>query len=159
MTSGGARAQSGPPADPNSRESARRGLTFKLLPRDGYTGAIPEFPLPEVTTRELAVWGELWRTPQAAMWAAQKWQIRNVALYCRTSVRCEAFDAPGNVFTNLHRLGDQLGLTPAGLAFNGWRLDVAPTADDEAVPAPAGEPVEGSNVTRMRPERRMRGES
>jgi hypothetical protein len=161
MTSGGARTRSGPAKDPNSRESARNGLTFKLLPRGGYQGPIPDFPLPEVTVRELQVWSEVWRTPQAAMWEAEQWQIPLVALYVRTRVRGEAFDAPGNVFTNLHRLGDQLGLTPAGLAFNGWRLAPAgagsATGDEPVEPAAPAADDDAPRTTR--PVRRLRGEA
>lgn len=161
MPSGGARTKSGPPADPNSRESARRGLTFKLLPHAGYQGPLPEFPLPEATVRELEVWGELWRTPQAAMWNAEQWQIPIVGLYVRTRVRGEAFDAPGNVFTNLHRLGDQLGLTPAGLTFNGWRLAPAgaSSAADAEPLAAVPDDDEQPKTAPSRPARRLRGET
>jgi hypothetical protein len=149
MASGGARTKSGPAPDPNSRESARRGLTFKLLPLGGFAGPVPDFPLPEPTVRELEVWGELWRTPQAAMWDSEGWQTSIVGLYCRTRVRSEAFDAPSGVLGHLHRLGDQIGMTPAGMTYNGWRLTPAksaaavedlPAAVPDA-PAPAARPA------------------
>ena len=124
VSHGGARNRSGPPADPNSERSEQRGLAFKLLPREGFTGRVPAYPLPDPSARERALWKELWRTPQAAMWNVERWRIRIVGMYCRAWVRAEDPESPASVLTQVNRLGDQLGLTPAGLRDNGWRLAV-----------------------------------
>ena len=122
MTRGGARNRSGPSADPNSGRSERRGFKLTALPAEGYDGEVPEFPLPDVTERELEVWASLWRTPQAAAWSMQSWRWLNVADLVRLQVRGEARDAPVNIATVVRQLRADLGLTPAGLKENGWAI-------------------------------------
>lgn len=121
MPKGGSRNRSGPQPDPRSGRSDARGLKFTALPSEGYGGDVPAFDLPDATDRELEVWVELWSTPQAAAWAAEPWRIRTVAMYCRWSVRSEG-DVPAAFLGQVHRLGDQIGLTPAGLRENGWAI-------------------------------------
>ncbi|MWV50074.1 hypothetical protein GRS96_12420 [Rathayibacter sp. VKM Ac-2803] len=122
MSRGGSRNRSGPQADPNSARSEQRALTFKLLPRNGFKGRVPTFPLPDPTDREKKVWRELWRTPQAAMWDIERWRMHTIGHYCRWLVRSEAMDAPAATLGQVHRLADQLGITPAGMKENGWRI-------------------------------------
>ena len=131
MSHGGARNRSGPPPDPKSGRSTRRGLSFKALPNEGYQGEIPEFPIPGAGDRELAVWDSLWRRPQAAAWAlpSEVWRHRTVALWVRTSVRAEEPEVSASVLAQLHRFADQIGMTTAGLAEMGWRVAVDETAE------------------------------
>lgn len=144
MTKGGSRNRSGPSVDPRSARSDSRGLKFTALPSEGFDGDAPEFDLPEATARELEVWANLWSTPQAAAWDAEPWRIRTVAMYCRWSVRSEG-DVPAAFLGQVHRLGDQIGLTPAGLRENGWAIAAdevtekraEKTSDPEAKAAPA----------------------
>lgn len=160
MPSGG-HANSGPAPDPNSLKSARRGLTFIALPAGGYDGEIPVFPLPSVPVydiwfedkkrvkeydeeatearrdREQVLWEWAWRTPQAAMWAAEPWRQHPVALWVRTAVVCESGDATAADKNALHRFADQIGLTPAGLAFNGWKVAADQVAEKRAEKVPA----------------------
>lgn len=133
----GGHANSGPPPDPNSLKSARRGLTFVALPAAGYDGEIPDFPLSPASARELALWAWAWRTPQAAMWAAEPWRQHSVALWVRTAAICESGDATAADKNSLHRFADQIGLTPAGLAFNGWKIAADQLAEKRAERAPA----------------------
>lgn len=153
MTSGGVRNRSGPPADPDSGRSESRGYSLEFLPPSGYTGAAPRFPLPDSTPRERKVWREAWRTPQACAWSlpSEHWRWPTVALWVRTKVRCEQPDASAAVMSQLHRLGDQIGMTTAGLREMGWRVGNAPTGTT-AQPAPADEDEIGA-----RRERRLRG--
>jgi hypothetical protein len=160
MPSGG-HANSGPPPDPNSLKSAKRGLTFVTLPAAGYDGDVPEYPLPKVPvydiwfenkerhkvldleatearfSRELELWAWAWRTPQAAMWAAEPWRQHPVALWVRTAAICESGDATAADKNSLHRFADQIGLTPAGLTFNGWKIAADQLAEKRAEKAPA----------------------
>jgi len=129
MASGGARNRSGPQPDPNSINSANKGLSFIALPAKGYDGEPPAFPLPDATPRELEVWREAWRTPQAAAWAMESWRWRTVSLWVRLTVRCEDPEAGAALLTNLHRFSDQIGMTPAGMRENAWQIskvDVTP---------------------------------
>jgi len=137
MPRGGARNRSGPQADPSSERSEQRGLQFRLLPREGFTGCVPAYPLPTPTVRERALWKSLWRTPQAAMWNVERWRVYTVGQYCRWAVRAEDQDASASTLAQVHRLADQLGLTPAGLKENGWRLAVDELAQQRTTSTPA----------------------
>jgi len=150
MSRGGPRNRNGSYPDPESGRSTRTGLAYKLLPRDGYTGRVPAFPLPAPSTRERAVWRTLWRTPQAAMWNEERWRMHTVGLYCRWSVRAEDVEVSAAVLGQVHRLADQLGLTPAGLKENGWRMTQGETSDAAAAATPTV-PSPGVTPRRMRP--------
>lgn len=176
MTKGGARNRSGPPPDPSSGRSDRRGLTFTALPAEGYTGPVPEFPLlarrvlrwehgekgarwqvtdedatAEVAEREAGLWEWAWRTPQAVAWAEEPWRWQAIAHWVRTSVVCESSEATASDRGSLHRFADQIGLTPAGLRENGWVIsrDEVAAARKEKASAPTAE----------KPVRRMRAVS
>ena len=141
MASGGARNRSGPQPDENSGRSDRRDFKLTALPAEGFDGEAPEFPIPNGSERELALWAWAWRTPQAAAWFEQPWRWYTVAEWVRWSVKAEAEDASAAVIAAKIRMADQIGLTPAGLKENGWKI--APPKVLEAVP---DEP-EPSNVT------------
>lgn len=147
MGSGGARNRSGPKADEGSGRSDQRGYKLTALPAQGYSGPVPEFPLPEPTARELEVWGAAWRTPQACAWSmpSERWRTRTVAMWVRVSVRCEAEDAGAALYGQLHRFADQIGLTTAGLAEMGWKVAV-----DEVAAKREDRPAEVSRPRRLR---------
>jgi hypothetical protein len=156
MPSGGARNRSGPQPDPQSLTSARRGYVLDALPAQGFDGQAPPFPLPPAVVwdvyyegdvrhrvrdkvetearraREQELWAWAWSTPQAYAWSTQRWRWQTVAMWVRTSALCESSDATAADKNSLHRFADQIGLTPAGLKENGWRI-----ADDDQ-PAQAG---------------------
>lgn len=141
MARGGARNRSGPQADPNSGRSDRRGFKLTALPAGGYDGEVPEFPLPAASKRELEVWEQAWRTPQACAWSmpSESWRTSTVALWVRTKVRCEDPEAPASLLGQLHRFADQIGMTTAGLAEMGWVVaqdEVAAKAAEKAAPKP-----------------------
>lgn len=137
MPSGGARNRSGPAPDPNSLKSARLGLTFTSLPAQGYDGEVPDFPLPNETPREIELWAWAWRTPQAAAWAMEPWRWQVVGMWVRTMVVCESLEATAADKNGLHRFADQIGMTPAGLKENGWRIAADQLAEKRAEKAPA----------------------
>lgn len=145
MTSGGRRNRSGPPKQENSARSDRAGYSLTALPAQGYDGPVPEFPLPNPTDRELEVWAQAWRTPQACAWSmpSESWRARTVAMWVRLSVRCEAEDAGAALLAQLHRFADQIGMTTAGLAEMGWKVAVDETAKKREAKAdeePEGRP-------------------
>lgn len=147
MTSGGRRLRSGPPPDPNSRTSERRGYTLQSLPNTEYRGRAPKYPLPEYTVRkwdndanqwttldaeterfrarELELWKWLWKQPQARAWKlAQYGYMRmELAQWTRMSVICESADAKAADRSILLRLADRIGLTAAGLVALGWKIE------------------------------------
>ena len=120
VAAGGARNRSGPQKDPNSIRSS--GISYVNLPAGGFDGDAPEFPLPSASAREVEVWEKLWSTPQASAWAAEEWRWSIVAMYARLFVRAEEPDSAPTLVAQLHRLADQIGMTPAGLKENGWAI-------------------------------------
>lgn len=156
MAHGGARNRSGPTADPNSARSEARGIKFLHLPSKGYTGRVPAWPLTKATAREREVWKEAWRTPQAAQWIRDKWRHRTVAMWVRWSVRAEDIDAPAAALTQSLRLADQIGLSPAGLIENGWKI-----VGDEVAEARTAKQEKPATKTEARsaPVRRLRAVS
>lgn len=142
MPRGGARVNSGPPPDPNAlrrdRPSDKDGWID--LPSQGFDGEIPGFPLRRyvptveggdgavgfledmavaIAEREATVWGELWRTPQAAAWHRFSW-THEIALY----VRCLALGEMGDpkALSEVRQWSDRLGLNPAAMARLRWRI-------------------------------------
>ncbi len=150
MSRGGARNRSGPTADPESQRSERRGYSLTALPAEGYSGPVPDFPLPPrvvmrweyegkrryqvpdpdatevVSEREAELWGWAWTTPQACAWSmpSEAWRLHTIAMWVRTFVICESSEATAADKGSLHRFADQIGMTTAGLAEMGWRVAV-----------------------------------
>lgn len=142
MTSGGARNRGGRPPEDGSVRSEDGRYALDSLPRDGYRGDPPEFPLPDQTPREAEVWAEAWRSPQAWAWAqpGQEWRHRTVALWVRLSVRCEDADASASLLGQLHRFADQIGMTTAGLREMGWKVEAAAKPGRSSSTPPAAPP-------------------
>lgn len=130
MSRGGARNRSGPQPDPNSLKSDKIGRKFERLPIGGYSGEVPEFPLPDPSQRELDLWGWAWRQPQAAAWVRESWRWDAVALWVRYRVRMEQDEASAALANVVVRYADQIGMTPAGLKENGWIIG-AEDVDEE----------------------------
>ena len=140
MARGGARNRSGPQKQEGSRTSERAGFVLSALPPAGFDGDVPPFPLPLASERELAMWAQVWTTPQACAWSLESWRWHVVAMYVRTFVLAESTEEPNAALLGqVHRFGDQIGLTPAGLKENGWKIAEPPKAEDDS-PVP-------SNVT------------
>lgn len=125
MTSGGARARSGPAPDPNSYRSLDR--EWVDLPAAGYAGVVPAFPLTEPLAVEVDLWDELWAKPQAAAWASLGLKFQ-VAAYVRAYIKATAPDAVNGWSTVMLRMEAELGLSIPGLRSNGWRISDGPAA-------------------------------
>ena len=176
MPPGGARNRSGPQPDENSLRSTKNGHTLAALPADGYAGEAPDFPLPPALVhwdyftadkrkvrevddaatkdrqaRELQLWAWAWRTPQAFAWKTQPWRWHTIAMWVRTAALCESPDATSADKNGLHRFADQIGLTPAGLKENGWKIGSdkigAPTV--QRPPVSAGHPTDAKTRLQM----------
>lgn len=141
MPRGGARPNSGPPPDPMALRRARKDdqASWKILPAEGRKGNAPAFPLakwrdldkmrPEedrnpvlaraMDTRELKVWRELWKTPQAAAWDELSWK-HDVALYVRHSVAAEHGDK--SAAREARQWSNLLGLNPSAMMRNRWKV-------------------------------------
>lgn len=127
---GGARVNSGPPPDPDAlrRDRKEDKAGWRLLPPDGRDAALPAWPLGEPADgvemdreAEVRTWETLWRTPQAVVWEELGW-TQEVALYCRYMAMAGAGDmkAAGEA----RQWSDRLGLNPAAMMRNRWKVDV-----------------------------------
>ena len=131
MTSGGARARSGPPPDPDAiRRDRGTDQQWKTLPTKR-EGDPPAWPLTESTKREDVLWARLWTTPQATEW--ERLDLTDeVALYVRAFCEASQQDAKADVRTLVLRLREGLGLSTAGLARNRWRIAASDAPTTEA---------------------------
>lgn len=121
MPSGGARARSGPAADPGSLRSSKR--DWVRLDPAGFSGDVPEFPLGDPSNAELALWSDLWAKPQAIQWdvLGLKYQV---AAYVRAYLESVAADASAGLKTAVLRMETELGLSVSGLHGNGWLIEM-----------------------------------
>ena len=122
MSSGGARARSGPPPDPMALRRQRPGdAEWTTLPAEGRAGDPPMWPLAGESEREVKLWQALWAMPQAVTWDAMR-QDLEVALYVRDLALFEQPGAPVNLGTLVRQQADALGLTIPGLRSNRWKI-------------------------------------
>lgn len=142
VPSGGARSRSGPAPDPNSGRADRRRKNSTpggiALPKDGYTGKVPAWPLPKGSQRERAMWRKMWAYPQAARWAEEPWLHQVIGLYIRWTIKAEADDAPASTLTQTMRLATTIGITHEGMKINGWYIPTdPPEPETNSSPQPA----------------------
>ena len=168
----GGHARSGPPIDPNSGRSERRGIKFTALPAFGYDGPVPEWPLPlrecfmlvdklpipdvrrteQVADREAALWAWAWSTPQAWAWSqpSESWRLHTIAMWVRTYVLCESSEATAADKGSLHRFADQIGMSPAGLKENCWVIAKDELGEKRAESSENANPEPASGSARSR---------
>jgi hypothetical protein len=111
MSSGGARARSGPPADPNALSRDRKSdVGFTVLPASGRVGDPPAWPLTEASPREAVLWAAFWAKPQAILWELNG-QAFEVAMHVRCFAEAEMQQASSAVRTLVRQQADALLLT------------------------------------------------
>lgn len=142
MASGGARATSGPPPDPNAlrrnRKSDQSG--WSTLPAEGRTGPVPDWPLTDVRPREWDLWRDLWSRPQAVMWEKLGLDIE-VALFVRTLAEAEHPDSRTEPMKLVRQYMESLGLSSPGMLRLRWKVgpveqEAAPTEEEPKAKAP-----------------------
>lgn len=141
MARGGARAHSGQPPDPAALRRDRDQKDWVVLPAAGRKGPVPKWPLSKATARELELWKEEWRRPQAVEWLRLGLQI-TVALYVRSLVGAEKPKAPVNLRTLVKQLQEELGISPSGLARLRWKIEAIPAAATTGDAPPARAPLQ-----------------
>jgi len=144
--SGGARAGSGPAADPNALNRKRDGKDWTFLPSAGRIGPAPEWPddVPPPSSQELLRWRTLWALPQALIWEADR-LFDQVALYVRVYVQAMQPDGPLGGRTLAKQLQNELLLTANSMM--SARYVVAGTNEAAAIAAAIGEEGEPGTVT------------
>lgn len=140
------------------------------LPMGGYTGRAPAFPLPKISRgvdsegrpnraaadsfrkREMEIWREVWKTPQAAAWSIDPWRWPTVAEFCRIKAAVELDpDSNAALLSRLREYRNEIGLSPDGMKANGWAISrdqVTPRAEKKA-----------AAKTTAKPQRRLRSVS
>ena len=122
MTSGGARARSGPAPDPNAlRRDRKDDAGWETLPSGGYTGEIPSFPLSDALSTETDLWQKLWAKPQAAMWAKLGLEYE-VAAYVRAFLESVEAEASAGLKTAVLRMSAEIGLSLPGMHSLRWKF-------------------------------------
>lgn len=147
------------------------------LPAAGRGGRAPAFPLPKIERfstevidgkqvrkvdatvgngfrkRELELWRELWKTPQALAWEREPWRWPTVAKYCRIMASTEAEpDASAALLSRERELRNECGLSPDGLRMNGWAIapDQLAAKRSTRAAAAAAAPAKAAPVRRLR---------
>ena len=111
----------GPAPSPFARRKNAR-PDWVRLPVEGFRGDVPEWPLPfEPALAVLDAWRELWRTPQAAMWAKEG-HARMVARYALMLVDAESPDAKAALLAEVRQMEDRLGLSPMAMKRLQWEI-------------------------------------
>jgi hypothetical protein len=106
-----------PPSENPVRRNARVGpLT---LPAEGRKGDTPPWPLELQMDSELALWKDLWATPQATAWERLGF-TRVVARYCRFVLMAE--NGNKDAMAEARQLEDRLGLTPKAMRLLLWTI-------------------------------------
>lgn len=122
MTSGGARARSGPAPDPSALRRDRAGdASWVTLPAEGFGGVVPDFPLADALTAEVEMWAQLWRKPQAFMWAKLGLEFE-VAAYVRAAMKAVTLDASPNLMVPVLRMAAEIGLSLPGMHSLRWKF-------------------------------------
>lgn len=110
-----------------------------MLPSEGRKGNAPAWPLAKwrdmekskpadeqdaagarkIDDRELVIWRQIWKTPQATQWDRLMWK-HDVAMYVRMMVGGET----GNMKAaqEARFWSDRLGLTPPSMLRNRWKI-------------------------------------
>jgi hypothetical protein len=124
-----------------------------ILPAAGRPGPPPTWPLPgEPSEDEAKMWVELWGRPEAVAWEAAD-SVAIAGLYVRRFIEAaEPGSAIGRT-TLARQLAEVLGLTPAGLRINRWKVGGAAEQPENPALPPAGGRVVGlSSRQRFRPQ-------
>lgn len=127
MPRGGARTGAGRPPDTSSLAEVLRieAGAIRTLPKER-SGAAPAWPLSKASAREVVVWRQMWKRPQAIVWEEQS-SHRQVAMHVRTSVEAEEPGASASIRSLLLRQENDLLLSHAALLRAGFRISVNPT--------------------------------
>ena len=137
MTSGGARMRSGPPPDPNAlRRDRKDDAGWTVLPIEGFSGEVPNFPLAGALGAESELWTELWQKPQAVMWAkiGMKYQV---AAYVRAFLESVEAEASAGLKTAVLRMEAEIGLSLPGMNTFRWKFSEDQVAAKRAAAAVA----------------------
>lgn len=119
----------GPPPSPTARR--RNSELWRQLPATGREDDPPAFPLQRPSKAVVALWAELWASPQAIVWEEFGW-TRVVARYAKLCVAAEKPAASTSLLAEVRQLEDRLGLSPMSMQRLRWQIVDAPAESDES---------------------------
>jgi hypothetical protein len=129
MPSGGARRSSGPAPDPNAlRRDRKDDAEWITLPREGFAGDIPAFPLSDALGAETDLWTVLWRKPQGFMWSKLGLEYE-VAAYVRAFLESVQAEASAGLKTAVLRMAAEIGLSLPGMHSLRWKFSADEVAE------------------------------
>lgn len=96
----------------DAEDGRTKGRLRRELNKNEMTVATLTLQLEQATDAEVALWDELWATPQAVMWE-ESHSLREVAQYVRWKIRAEQGDLKAAAESRM--LSDRLGLNPLAL--------------------------------------------
>jgi len=108
---------------------------WTTLPAEGFDGEVPAWPLSEADAVESDYWAELWRKPQAVMWA-RLGMARQLAAYVRAFVESTQREASAGLKTAVLRMEGELGLSLPGMHSLRWKF-----AENEVAAKRSSRPV------------------
>lgn len=117
----------GPAPSTNPRRRNATPNTTKL-PAKGRAGDPPRYPLPRPSAAVIALWAELWATPQSVAWEQLGW-VRIVARYAKALLEAEKSKAPIGLMAEVRQLEDRLGLTPMSMLRLRWEISTDELAE------------------------------
>ena len=103
----------------SSEDGRERGRLRRSLTKAEIDHATLTLQIEQATDAEVALWDDLWRTPQATVWE-EAHASREVAQYVRWKILAEQGDL--KAATEARQLSDRLGLNP--LALTKLRLEI-----------------------------------
>lgn len=128
---GGARSRSGPAPDPMALRRNRDGDDWVTLPWDGRAGDPPSWPFADQTAREMKLWSDLWKLPQATEWEKIPGVALDVALHTRKWAEAEKPGASTELAKLVRMQREDLGLSQSGLARMRWKIGRRPDPDEK----------------------------
>lgn len=137
----GGHANSGRKPDPMAlRRDRADDASWVTLPREGYQGEVPDFPLTDASLTETELWKRLWAKPQGFMWAKLGLEYE-VAAYVRAFLESVQADASAGLKTAVLRMAAEIGLSVPGMNQFRWKFsedELAAKRQQAAAPEKTG---------------------
>jgi len=131
----------------DAEDGRTKGRLRRELSKQEMSVATLSLQIEQATDAEVALWADLWATPQAVIWE-ESHAHREVAQYVRWKVRGEQGDI--KAAAEARQLSDRLGLNPLALMRLRAEIEHADEAEDRGKqrrqrPAPAKKPGKGDD--------------
>lgn len=125
----------------DEEDGRKRGRLRRQLDQTEMTVATMELQIEQGTAAEVALWEELWATPQATMWDESSAFNREVAQYVRWKIRAEQGNL--NAGKEARMLADRLGLNPLALLRLRREVEETNAAEERGRKRRGAEPAKG----------------